>query len=543
MKILNVVIICSSLLFAITQNTFSDSWNKFRGDPKNTGWCFVNGPETPEVKWVYEWTYYLHPGNPFDLNSSPVIGPDGTIYYAAEVLYAFDKGGNVKWTFDPEPGKDTDTIPTTPLISAKNEIFFGTWNGYFYKLKVVDDQPQFMWNYYTGNRGIESSPTLSRDGTFIYFGSNNKYLFALRSSNGELLWKADLRDMIVSSPCIDENDNIYIGSWNGYIYSISRFGDILWYVDTGDTISSSSSLNNLLLMIDDDSGFVDDISKSLERQYLYTGSWSNYLYGIDTASEEIAFTAYFTNTIRSCSGIGLNGMVYTPSFNYYIEGHAPLGYRHFRFDTYNVIYSSPAIDFEDNIYFGGKDGFFYSIDGKGNLRWTFDSVDLNPGYNVYADFYSGIVSSPAVDDEGTIYFASYEAVAQNQFRMKFFALGPGSLPEEPRVALSIDAGIDELRTFVAFANPGKERKLDLIIAYENPQGQLSFFPGYSKQPVPITITMPSRYRSPNIEFFKHSTENSVDGDEFRFYAAFTEPGTYDLVGSIVTESFIFQVAE
>ena len=536
MKIRLIAAISFIFMMGLYSFAFPDSWYKFRGDLHNTGWSFARGPDSPDLKWSYEWRYYLHPGFPFDLNGSPVIGPDGTIYYPAEALYAFDREGEVIWTFDYNPGSDKDSLSCTPLVTKQNEIYFGTWDGYFYKLRVVDDYPVLQWRFFT-EWGIEGSPSMSRDGQFIYFGAGDKYLYALRAKNGELLWKKNLNDIVMSAPCVAKNDNIYVGSCNGRIYCLSKFGSELWYLDTEDYVSAPGAINTLFLSENEENGFVRDLTTSSEKQYLYVGSWSNNFYCVDTETGEIIWSFYLSNTIRSGVGVGLSGSIFVTSYNYYLEGYSPIGYKKFYYGTQNVIFSSPAVDFDDNIYFGGKDGFFYSVDRNGELRWTFDSVDMNPGYNIGIEFYSGIVSSPAIGDDGTIYFASYEVVETNQFRMKFFALGPGSEAQNPRSAISIDAGEEKLRSFIGFANPGEEVKVDLYVAYHDPDGKLTFFPG-SNEPFPFTITLPAEYRTPNIEFFRLNREELVDDGVYRFYAALTEPGTLDIVGTIESVSYV-----
>ena len=50
---------------------------------------------------------------------------------------------------------------------------------------------------------------------------------------------------------------------------------------------------------------------------------------------------------------------------------------------------------EDVIYVGSNDGYLYSLDWNGNLRWKWIADSNNP---------SQIISSPAVDDQGNIYF-------------------------------------------------------------------------------------------------------------------------------------------
>jgi len=109
------------------------------------------------------------------------------------------------------------------------------------------------------------------------------------------------------------------------------------------------------------------------------------------------------------------------------------------YTTGDLIYSSPALDKDGTIYFGGcdeNDGQFYdkiyALDPNGSLKWSYDTddvIDSSPAISadgtIYIGCYNGklyavnqtgllkwsyqgegcIYSSPVLDSEGTIYFA------------------------------------------------------------------------------------------------------------------------------------------
>ncbi|MBK1877918.1 PQQ-binding-like beta-propeller repeat protein [Pelagicoccus mobilis] len=65
------------------------------------------------------------------------------------------------------------------------------------------------------------------------------------------------------------------------------------------------------------------------------------------------------------------------------------------FTAGSLITASPALDDEGNLYFGSSDGFFYSVDSTGELRWF---------YFVGAE----LDSSPAVSEDGHVYVGAYD---------------------------------------------------------------------------------------------------------------------------------------
>jgi PKD repeat protein len=71
----------------------------------------------------------------------------------------------------------------------------------------------------------------------------------------------------------------------------------------------------------------------------------------------------------------------------------PNGSINWYYTTNNEIISSPAIDKNGIIYFGSLDYNFYALNPNGTLRWKFDTGDF-------------VESSPVIADDGTIYIAN-----------------------------------------------------------------------------------------------------------------------------------------
>lgn len=68
------------------------------------------------------------------------------------------------------------------------------------------------------------------------------------------------------------------------------------------------------------------------------------------------------------------------------------------------IESSPAIGVDGTIYFGSHDCKLYALYPDGSEKWHFQAGD--PVYNEIWDVWKGIMSSPAIASDGTIYFSS-----------------------------------------------------------------------------------------------------------------------------------------
>nr|WP_319373494.1 PQQ-binding-like beta-propeller repeat protein [uncultured Methanobacterium sp.] len=154
-----------------------------------------------------KWTYTIG-GN---LQGSPTVGPDGTIYVggADGKLYALNPDGTLKWN---------STLGGTiygATIGVDGTIYVGSTNNQFYAVNV---DGTLKWNYATG-AGIYGATIVGSDGT-IYVGSTDGKLYAFRP-DGILLWTYTTGGAIYNSVAISANETLYFGSGDKNIYAIA----------------------------------------------------------------------------------------------------------------------------------------------------------------------------------------------------------------------------------------------------------------------------------------------------------------------------------
>lgn len=90
-----------------------------------------------------------------------------------------------------------------------------------------------------------------------------------------------------------------------------------------------------------------------------------------------------------------------------------------RFGTQSMLYSSPAIGEDGTIYFGSGDPILYAVNSDGTLKWSFTTNDSSDDYNLNA--------SPVVSKDGSIYIVSDSGI--------LYALNPdGTQKWQPRAA-------------------------------------------------------------------------------------------------------------
>jgi hypothetical protein len=132
-----------------------------------------------------------------DVDSTPVVGPDGTIYFGVDIT-------------------DAGEFP----------------------LFAVNPDGSEKWRFLTGD-DVDNIPALSPDGSVVYAVSNDGNLYAVDAaigpdpSTGEPLWSfaivtdtADSPANVTSSPAVDPTTgNIYVGSDDTNVYALTPFDE------------------------------------------------------------------------------------------------------------------------------------------------------------------------------------------------------------------------------------------------------------------------------------------------------------------------------
>jgi len=236
----------------------------------------------------------------------------------------------------------------------------------------------------------DSSPAIDKDG-IIYIGS---YRFYAVYPNGTLRWERNIGGSIESCcPAIGENGIIYVGTAHAGNYLCALYstnGTIKWKHSAGGAVIASPAI--------DADGV---IYFAAGGGYPPTGHISA-LYPNGTLK-----WSYPTNHVMySSPAIGNDGTVYCGSHDNNVYALYPNnGTLNWKFTTGSWVHGSPTVADDGTIYIGSDDGYLYAIyPNNGTMKWK-----CNVGC---------IRASPTLDEDGTIYVGVWEKA--------FYAIYPNS---------------------------------------------------------------------------------------------------------------------
>jgi len=212
--------------------------------------------------------------------------------------------------------------------------------------------------------------------------------FNTANNPGSLKWKFATGNFVESSPTIGSDGTIYFGSDDGNVYAVDPYGNLKWNFTTQD-----SSIVRTAPTI----GADGTIYFGAEGGRSYGG-----IYALNPDGSEKWFSLVEFD-VDSSPAIGSDGSIYFGDAGAAIVKLNSSGTMQWRYIASSYVVSSPALGSDANgntiIYIGCDDGNLYALSSSGTLLWKF------------AASAGGVVSSPAIGSDGTIYVGSVQLTA------------------------------------------------------------------------------------------------------------------------------------
>lgn len=281
--------------------------------------------------------------------STPVLGDNGTVYIGtANSLCALSPDGRVKWRF-PAAGP----VDAGPALSRDGRIYVACRTSFFYAL---DTAGILLWQYNVG--GTLSSAAVGQDGTvYVGGGDEDRSCYAFWP-DGTVRWRYVVGCGVHSSPAIGTDGTVYFGAQDGGVYAVDSSGGLRWKYQTGGRVLSGPVL--------DEAGVV------------YAGSYDGYLYALNPDGT-LRWRFKTDGNILASPAVSSDGTVCVGSFDGWLYGVGRDGTRSWRAETRAEIRGSLTIGPDSIVYFGTSDGRVWAVKAGGviaNSCWPKSRCDL-----------------------------------------------------------------------------------------------------------------------------------------------------------------------
>jgi outer membrane protein assembly factor BamB len=351
---------------------------------------FLNGPDMTEVRDVDRWSF-----NEIELTLPPEVR-SGTVRVHAAIPLLGEVVSDGAFLQVMEAG-----LPSEPYgyeVPVQEDSPWPSFrrdrknSGHSPVTGAYDDTPPYNmpWSFQT-EKGIFSTPILDADGT-VYVGSADHNFYAIHP-DGKEKWRFQTGELIDSAATITRKDpalgtsKVVFLSGDGNIYCLrSDNAEPIWTFQA--TVDPGPGYNNW---------WEGNVVMGFDGT-LYAGN-TNWNYYAFTQEGALRWTYTTGSNAWSAASLADDGTLYWGSLDIFIHAVHPDGSSRWKTPTLGFVASSAAIGSDGTVYIGSFDSALYALDpATGKPRWQFPTTD-----HVY--------SSPALgsDPDGNtraVYFGS-----------------------------------------------------------------------------------------------------------------------------------------
>lgn len=244
-----------------------------------------------------------------------------------------------------------------------------------YDVNEINFPASEKWKYFNSSKGIYSSPAVANG--FVYFGSHDRFLYALDAESGQVGWRFETASSILSAPLVSDG-TVFFGSMDGLFYALdAETGAKKWAYKT------ASSPNPPI-----DPRFPDHgISSSavISDGIVYFGTFGGYLYALNSITGEKLWEFKTDSEIKQSPAVS-NGVIFYSSLPNLYALDSKTGQSKWTNEIQNGLGATPVIANGLVLYDDGVRLLAYSSD-TGKQLWDME-VDLE----------GGLDSGPSVKD-------------------------------------------------------------------------------------------------------------------------------------------------
>ncbi|KAG8190035.1 hypothetical protein JTE90_000130 [Oedothorax gibbosus] len=151
-------------------------------------------------------------------------------------LYCMEiETGIIKWKL--ETGGE---IKSSPVVSSENIAYFGSRDKYLYAVQTLSGQ--LVWKQVISNGSIFSSPALCTENKCLAVSTLDGVFAVLKMDTGNIVWTFNHGKPLFSSP-VFTSTSIYIGSTNNCLLKFDLSGNLVTEHHTNGPVFSSPAKN------------------------------------------------------------------------------------------------------------------------------------------------------------------------------------------------------------------------------------------------------------------------------------------------------------
>ncbi len=323
------------------------------GQPKMAPRIATNGDQPEDGTTVFgdvatgtgaitpKWTFKTED----EIRCSPVVYNNMVFIgsYDTNIWALNEEDGEFIWKFPTDGG-----IVSSPVVDQSSKlIMFGSEDYTFYALDYKNGR--INWSYTTNDK-IRGTARVAHG--HVFFGSDDGKLYALVSGNGRYLWEYDLGSAVRSRPFVT-NEMVIVGSEGGEVVGLELNGSRKWAFRAKRAITSSPYVD------------IEGIC--------YVGSYDGFLYTIDAGSGFSMWRFRAGSPIISSPVVDGNLVFIGCTDGHMYAINTQTGKEKWKFNTEKAIVGSPIVH-DERLYFASTNGTFYCLETRaGKEIWKFET--------------------------------------------------------------------------------------------------------------------------------------------------------------------------
>jgi len=313
-------------------------------DARHTARVLGIAPRTPEVAWSRD------VGGPVEAQVSTSLD-ERTLYVATlgGVLTALSASDGAElWTL-----ALGDRVYSTPCVADDGTVLLGTDAK---KFIAVSPEGKVRWTLDTEGEA-DTGAAVAPDGSIVFSAGTSVYDV---TQHGLVKWRFSARRKVFTSPAIAAPGRIFVGSQDHHAYALSSDGHLLWSADLGADVDGTPVLG------DDGAAFFGTDAGEIVRldpddgRIVWRTKVGGYVRGALSVSRNgDVLAGVYGKTPRVVRLRPLDGAIVVQVL---VAGTGSPDFG---------VHGGPAEDSAGTLLFGAQDDNLYAVDPDGNVLWRF----------------------------------------------------------------------------------------------------------------------------------------------------------------------------